>query len=211
MGAAGSEPATSRALSLRAASGRHGLSVTAFEMDEQRCARGTTAGRSSPPDCGKGTNRRDAPGAVGDRAKDAFLWPDPSRNERKLAEIADLRPGRQHLEIPANKPNSGVASAWIAPRRSPVRVRLAPLREPLQRRGFFRFGPDRGLGIFATSALKRAQTCNNSGWGEIFGDDVVAAAMIDRLVHHAEILALKGDSYRLKDRDLARPTAHAGD
>jgi DNA replication protein DnaC len=46
-----------------------------------------------------------------------------------------------------------------------------------------------------------------SGWGEIFGDDVVAAAMIDRLVHHAEILALKGDSYRLKDRDLARPPA----
>ena len=49
-------------------------------------------------------------------------------------------------------------------------------------------------------------TCNKpfSAWGEIFGDDVTAAAMIDRLVHHAEILALKGDSYRLKDRDLAR-------
>ena len=46
-----------------------------------------------------------------------------------------------------------------------------------------------------------------SGWGEIFGDEVVAAAMIDRLVHHAEILSLKGDSYRLKDRDLARPPA----
>jgi DNA replication protein DnaC len=45
-----------------------------------------------------------------------------------------------------------------------------------------------------------------SAWGEIFGDEVTAAAMIDRLVHHAEILALKGDSYRLKDRDLARPT-----
>lgn len=28
-----------------------------------------------------------------------------------------------------------------------------------------------------------------SAWGEIFGDEVVAAAMIDRLVHHAEILA----------------------
>ena len=41
-----------------------------------------------------------------------------------------------------------------------------------------------------------------SAWGEIFGDDVVAAAMIDRLVHHAEILALKGDSYRLRDKDL---------
>jgi DNA replication protein DnaC len=43
-----------------------------------------------------------------------------------------------------------------------------------------------------------------SAWGEIFGDEVVAAAMIDRLVHHAEIVALKGDSYRLKGRDLAR-------
>src|ERR671939_528449 len=41
-------------------------------------------------------------------------------------------------------------------------------------------------------------------WGEVFGDDIVAAAMIDRLVHHAEVIALKGDSYRLKDRDLGR-------
>src|SRR6202034_2968629 len=44
-------------------------------------------------------------------------------------------------------------------------------------------------------------------WGEIFGDEITAAAMVDRLVHHAEILSLKGDSYRLKDRDLARPPA----
>lgn len=41
-------------------------------------------------------------------------------------------------------------------------------------------------------------------WGEVFGDDVVAAAMIDRLVHHAEVIALKGDSYRLRNRDLGR-------
>jgi len=46
-------------------------------------------------------------------------------------------------------------------------------------------------------------------WGEVFGDDVVAAAMIDRLVHHAEVVALKGDSYRLKDRDLGRVPAAA--
>ena len=30
-----------------------------------------------------------------------------------------------------------------------------------------------------------------SAWGEIFGDDAVATAMLDRLVHHAEILASK--------------------
>jgi DNA replication protein DnaC len=41
-----------------------------------------------------------------------------------------------------------------------------------------------------------------SGWGEIFGGDVVvAAAMIDRLVHHAEIISLKGSSYRLKGKE----------
>ena len=41
-------------------------------------------------------------------------------------------------------------------------------------------------------------------WGEVFGDATVAAAMIDRLVHHAEVVNLKGDSYRLKDKDLGR-------
>ena len=41
-------------------------------------------------------------------------------------------------------------------------------------------------------------------WGEVFGDATVAAAMIDRLVHHAEVITLKGDSYRLKDTDLGR-------
>jgi DNA replication protein DnaC len=46
-------------------------------------------------------------------------------------------------------------------------------------------------------------------WGEVFSDDVVAAAMIDRLVHHADVIALKGDSYRLKDRDLGRVPAAA--
>ena len=41
-----------------------------------------------------------------------------------------------------------------------------------------------------------------SKWGEIFGDDMVATAMIDRLIHHSEILSLKGDSYRLRGKDL---------
>ncbi|MEZ7757297.1 IS21-like element helper ATPase IstB [Microbacterium paraoxydans] len=41
-----------------------------------------------------------------------------------------------------------------------------------------------------------------SGWGGVFGDQVVAAAMIDRIVHHADVLALKGASYRLRDRGI---------
>ena len=47
-------------------------------------------------------------------------------------------------------------------------------------------------------------------WGRVFGDAVVAAAMIDRLVHQAETVSMKGDSYRLKDRDIGRvPTDDA--
>ena len=41
--------------------------------------------------------------------------------------------------------------------------------------------------------------------GGTFGDDTVAAVTIDRLVHHAEVISLKGASYRLNDRDLGRP------
>jgi DNA replication protein DnaC len=48
-------------------------------------------------------------------------------------------------------------------------------------------------------------------WGEVFGDDTVAAAMIDRLVHHADVIALKGDSYRLKNRDLGRAPSPTDD
>lgn len=37
-------------------------------------------------------------------------------------------------------------------------------------------------------------------WGEVFGDDTVASAMIDRLVHHAEVLPMDGESYRTRTR-----------
>jgi len=40
-------------------------------------------------------------------------------------------------------------------------------------------------------------------WGEILGDAMVAAALIDRLVHHATMITLKGKSYRLRERAAA--------
>src|SRR5215213_1477446 len=40
-------------------------------------------------------------------------------------------------------------------------------------------------------------------WGEILSDAMVAAALIDRLVHHAHIVTLKGKSYRLRQRGNA--------
>jgi len=38
-----------------------------------------------------------------------------------------------------------------------------------------------------------------SKWGEVFGDNTIASAIIDRLVHHSVIINIKGRSYRIKD------------
>ena len=37
-------------------------------------------------------------------------------------------------------------------------------------------------------------------WGSYFGDESVAMAILDRLMHHSEIVIMNGDSYRLKDK-----------
>ncbi len=41
---------------------------------------------------------------------------------------------------------------------------------------------------------------NFDDWGKVFEDNVVAAAIIDRLVHHASIFYISGESYRLKNK-----------
>src|SRR6266568_4317118 len=85
--------------------------------------------------------------------------------------------------------------------------------------GYIPFDPEAANLMFSlvSSRHERASmivTSNKpfSAWGEIFGDEVVAVAMIDRLVHHSEILSLKGDSYRLRDKDLgARASAESAE
>jgi DNA replication protein DnaC len=84
--------------------------------------------------------------------------------------------------------------------------------------GYIPFDPEAANLMFSlvSNRYERASmivTSNKpfSAWGEIFGDDMAATAMIDRLIHHSDILSLKGDSYRLRGKDLdARPTRPAG-
>jgi DNA replication protein DnaC len=40
---------------------------------------------------------------------------------------------------------------------------------------------------------------NFEDWGNVFGDNVLASAIIDRIVHHAYIIKINGDSFRIKD------------
>ena len=45
-------------------------------------------------------------------------------------------------------------------------------------------------------------TSNQSfgSWGDVFGDRVIASAVLDRILHHATTISIRGDSYRLKDK-----------
>ncbi len=47
-------------------------------------------------------------------------------------------------------------------------------------------------------------------WGEVFGDTILATAILDRLLHHSHIITIKGESYRLREKrraGIVRPRA----
>jgi len=37
-------------------------------------------------------------------------------------------------------------------------------------------------------------------WGTVFGDPIVATAILDRLLHHSHVVTIRGDSYRLREK-----------
>lgn len=41
-----------------------------------------------------------------------------------------------------------------------------------------------------------------SKWGQVFGDSVIANAIIDRIIHHCEIIKITGNSYRIKGKNI---------
>src|SRR6266568_2662186 len=84
--------------------------------------------------------------------------------------------------------------------------------------GYIPFDPEAASLFFAliSSRYERASMIVSSNksfsaWAEIFGDPVAVGAMADRLVHHAEVIVLRGDSYRLKGKGeevTGPPNAH---
>ena len=42
-------------------------------------------------------------------------------------------------------------------------------------------------------------------WGKLLNDEILATALLDRLLHHAEVLTINGKSYRMKDRLATAP------
>ncbi len=46
--------------------------------------------------------------------------------------------------------------------------------------------------------LTSNQTYTN--WGEVFGDQIIATAILDRILHHSTTVSIKGESFRLKEK-----------
>lgn len=87
-----------------------------------------------------------------------------------------------------------------------VRLRRIPLLI-VDEVGYIPFDPEAGSLFFQLvssryerSSLIVSSNKSFSAWAEIFGDAVAVAALVDRLVHHAQIIVLKGDSYRLRGK-----------
>ena len=51
---------------------------------------------------------------------------------------------------------------------------------------------------YETGAMLITSNRSVAEWGAVFGDPIVATAILDRLLHHSHVLTIRGDSYRLR-------------
>jgi DNA replication protein DnaC len=101
-----------------------------------------------------------------------------------------------------------------APHPSVWRQRLRRYIQPkvlvIDEVGYTRLTSDQAHQVFelVTARYERGSILLTSNlsfseWGGLLGDDVLATALLDRLLHHAEVLNINGRSYRMKDRGAA--------
>jgi DNA replication protein DnaC len=75
--------------------------------------------------------------------------------------------------------------------------------------GYTRLTPEQAYALFelVTARYERGpilltSNVSFSEWGQLLGDEVLATALLDRLLHHAEVMTINGRSYRMKGRLL---------
>ena len=97
-----------------------------------------------------------------------------------------------------------------------LRVLTHPARLVVDEIGYLPVSQDGAVPFFQliNARHERASTVltSNKGfeeWGSVLGDEVMAAALIDRPLHHCHIVNIRGNSYRMReDQDLLRSAVH---
>ena len=56
---------------------------------------------------------------------------------------------------------------------------------------------------YETGSIILTSNKHFAGWGELMSDPVIATAMLDRLLHHAHVINIRGETYRLRERAKA--------
>ncbi len=103
----------------------------------------------------------------------------------------------------AESMDAAAATAW----RQQLRRYLQPRVLVVDEVGYTQLTPPQAQALFdlVTARYERCSIILTSNlsfseWGSLLGDEVLATAVLDRLLHHAEVLNINGRSYRMKDR-----------
>jgi len=144
-----------------------------------------------------------------DRAEVVHLLGPPGTGKTHLASALAIEAVKAGRSVYFSTLADIVASLAQAEREGKLRERISYLRRPqllvVDEIGYLPITPGGGNLFFQLVNARYEKGAmiltSNRGfaeWGEVFGDPVVATALLDRLLHHAVVIQIEGASYRLR-------------
>jgi DNA replication protein DnaC len=150
-----------------------------------------------------------------ERAENVVLLGPPGVGKSHLAIAFGIEAARRRIQTKFTTVARMIASLSEARTSGAFSRRLATYVRPrlliIDEVGFLPLGPEEASLLFEVVCRRYERssivlTSNKSygQWAEVFsGDEVIATAILDRLLHHSTTISIKGESYRLKDKRRA--------